>query len=311
MKKVKKNLHEFQFFRYLCGAIAVYSDSSNATFSHIFMLFADIKKLKTLICGCALTLMLTGCGAKKNVVYIQNAQPDSIVAALARTQIKVEPGDELMVFVSCDDQETSQKLSLMAGQRRPDYNNTYTATIMLPYLVNDKGDIDMPTIGPVHVAGLTRLQVANVVARKVIDAKLAKPGTVNVTVSFSNMTFSALGEVTKPGTYTINDDRLTILEALSMAGDLTIHGQRDKVWVIREQKDGGRKTLQIDLRDTNFMTNPAYYIEQNDVIYVEPDDVRAGQSTLNENTFKSVNFWTSLVSVAISVTTLIVTLSRK
>lgn len=258
-----------------------------------------------------MVLFLSGCGAKKNVIYIQDATPDAVVASLERRQIKVEPGDELMVFVSCDDMETSQKLSLMAGMRRPDFNNPYTSSIMLPYLVNDKGDIDMPTIGSVHVAGLTRQQVANEVAKKVVDAKLAKPGTVNVTVSFSNMTFSAIGEVAKPGTYSLTDERLTVLEALSMAGDLTIHGRRDKIWVIREDKDGNRKTMQIDLRDTKFMSNPAYYIEQNDVIYVEPDEVRAGQSTLNENTFKSVGFWTSLVSVGVSLTTLIVTLSKK
>lgn len=275
------------------------------------MLFADIKKIKTLIYGCAMTLLLTGCGATKNVLYIQNATPESVVASLERGQIKVEPGDELMVFVSCDDMETSQKLSLMAGQRRPDFNNTYTTTISLPYLVNEKGDIDMPNLGAVHVAGLTRQQVAREVAQRVVDAKMAKPGTVNVTVNFSNMTFSALGEVTRPGTFSITDDRLTILEALSMAGDLTIHGRRDKVWVIREDKAGNRTTHLLDLRSTDFMNSPAYYVEQNDVIYVEPDEVRAGQSTLNENTFKSVSFWTSFVSIGISLTTMIVTLTRK
>lgn len=258
-----------------------------------------------------MTLLLTGCGAEKNVLYIQNAAPEEVVASIEHSQIKVEPGDELMIFVSCDDLETSQKLSLMAGQRRPDFNNTYTTSITLPYLVNDKGDIDMPNLGAVHVAGLTRQQVANLVAQRVVDAKMAKPGTVNVTVNFSNMTFSALGEVAKPGTFNIIDDRLTVLEALSMAGDLTIHGRRDKVWVIREDKAGNRTTHLLDLRTTDFMKSPAYYIEQNDVIYVEPDQVRAGQSTLNENTFKSVGFWTSFVSIAISLTTMIVTLTRK
>ncbi len=275
------------------------------------MLITKIQTLKTILFGCVVALLLTGCGAQKKVVYMQNATPDAIAAQLEHKQIKVAPGDELMVFVSCDDLETSQKLSLMAGQRRPDYNSTYASFTMLPYLVNDEGNIDMPTLGSVHVAGMTRQQVAQAVAKRVVEAKLAKPGTVNVTVNFSNMTFSAMGEVSRPGTYSINDERLTILEALSMAGDLTIHGRRDKVWVIREDKDGNRKTILVDLRDTDFMKNPAYFIEQNDVIYVEPNEVRAGQSTLNENTFKSVNFWTSLASVGVSIATLIVTLTRK
>lgn len=277
------------------------------------MLFADIKKFKSFACGLVLALVLTGCSAQKKVLYMQNALPDAVEAAIKRQDIKVAPGDELMVFVSCDDAETSQKLSLMSGQRRPDFNGgqTYTTAVMLPYLVNAEGDIDMPLIGAVHVAGLTRQQIAKEVAMRVVDAKLAKPGTVNVTVQFSNLTFSVLGEVTKTGTYNITDERLTILEALSMAGDLTIYGRRDKVWVIREDKTGDRKMMLLDLRDTKFMQSPAYYIEQNDIIYVEPNEVRSGQSTLNENTFKSVGFWTSLVSIAVSVATLIVTLTRK
>ncbi len=259
-----------------------------------------------------MTLLMSGCGAKKEVLYIQNALPDSVEKAIGRPEVKVTSGDELMIFVSCEDPETSQKLSLMGGTRRPDITNpsSYTSTFMLPYLVNDKGDIDMPLVGSVHVAGLNRQQIAKLVAEKVVAAKLANPGTVNVTVQYANMNFSVLGEVLRPGTYSITDDHTSVLEALALAGDLTIHGRRDKVWVIREDQAGNRKMMLMDLRDSKFMQSPGYYIEQNDVIYVEPNDVRAGQSTLNENTFKSVSFWTTLTSVAISLTTLIVTLTR-
>lgn len=276
------------------------------------MLFADKKKLKTLIFGCTLTLLMSGCGAKKEVLYIQNALPDAVEKAIGRPEVKVTSGDELMIFVTCEDLETSQKLSLMGGTRRPDFTNPVSnnTTVMLPYLVNDEGNIDMPLIGPVHVAGLNRQQISKLVAEKVVAAKLANPGTVNVTVQYANMNFSVLGEVLRPGTYSITDDHTSVLEALALAGDLTIHGRRDKVWVIREDQAGNRKMMCMDLRDSKFMQSPGYYIEQNDVIYVEPNEVRAGQSTLNENTFKSVSFWTTLTSVAISLTTLIVTLTR-
>lgn len=276
------------------------------------MLSADKKKIRTLIFGCALTLLMSGCGAKKEVLYIQNALPDAVEKAIGRPEVKVTSGDELMIFVSCEDPETSQKLSLMGGTRRPDFANpsSYNTTVMLPYLVNDEGNIDMPLIGPVHVAGLNRQQISKLVAEKVVAAKLANPGTVNVTVQYANMNFSVLGEVLRPGTYSITDDHTSVLEALALAGDLTIHGRRDKVWVIREDQAGNRKMMCMDLRDSKFMQSPGYYIEQNDVIYVEPNEVRAGQSTLNENTFKSVSFWTTLTSVAISLTTLIVTLTR-
>lgn len=277
------------------------------------MLLPEKKKFKTLIFGCVLTLLVSGCGAKKEVLYIQNALPDDVEKAISRPEVKVAPGDELMIFVTCEDPETSQRLSLMGGTRRPDFNNPVlsTTTVMLPYLVNDDGNIDMPMIGPVYVAGLNRQQISKLVSERVVASKLANPGTVNVTVQYANMNYSVMGEVVRPGNYSITDDRTTVLEALALAGDLTIHGRRDKVWVIREDQEGNRKMMCLDLRDSKFMQSPAYYIEQNDVIYVEPNAVRAGQSTINENTFKSVGFWTTLTSVAISLTTLIVTLTRK
>ncbi|MDE7387808.1 MAG: polysaccharide export protein, partial [Muribaculaceae bacterium] len=132
---------------------------------------------------------------------------------------------------------------------------------------------------------------------------------LTVTVSFSNLIYTTIGEVQHPGAYAIDRDRITLLEALGRSGDLTIYGRRDHVWVIREE-GGERKTYKVDLRSTDFMQSPAYYVQQNDVIYVEPNETRTGQSTVNENTFKSVGFWTSITSVLISIATLVVTLTR-
>lgn len=279
------------------------------------MKLINTKGLTRFIGMALIALTLAGCSAKKNIIYIQNATPDQIIQTIGLKEVTIQPADEIMVFVSCDDMEVAQKLSLMAGSRRPDFTNggvsTYNSGVTVPYLVSNEGDISMPLIGEVHVAGLTRQQAAKLISERIIADKLAKPGTLNVTVQFSNLTFSALGEVGKVGTYNITEDRVTLLEALSMAGDLTIHGRRDAIWVIRELPNGDRETYKVDIRNTKFMESPAYYVQQNDVIYVEPDGVRAGQSTLNENTFKSVGFYTSLISVAISLTTLIVTLSRR
>lgn len=279
------------------------------------MKLINTKGLTHFIGMALIALTLAGCSAKKNIIYIQNATPDQIIQTIGLKEVTIQPADEIMVFVSCDDMEVAQKLSLMAGSRRPDFTNggvsTYNSGVTVPYLVSNEGDISMPLIGEVHVAGLTRQQAAKLISERIIADKLAKPGTLNVTVQFSNLTFSALGEVGKVGTYNITEDRVTLLEALSMAGDLTIHGRRDAIWVIRELPNGDRETYKVDIRNTKFMESPAYYVQQNDVIYVEPDGVRAGQSTLNENTFKSVGFYTSLISVAISLTTLIVTLSRR
>ena len=272
--------------------------------------------LNRLFGGLAVALTLTACNATKEVIYFQDAQAEQTIAAAAdqAQKITVEPGDEIMVYVSCDDLETAARLSLLAGTKRPQLSegamSVQSTSVMIPYQVDQKGDIEMPLLGRVHVGGMTRKEISKEIADKIIAAHLVKAGSLNVTVQFANLTYSVMGEVAKVGKYSIDEDQVTLLEALASAGDLTIYGRRDAVWVIREQKDGTRKMMKLDLRGTDFINSPGYYIQQNDVIYVEPNEVRAGQSTINENTFKSVGFWTSLVSVAVSVTTLIVTLTR-
>ena len=157
------------------------------------------------------------------------------------------------------------------------------------------------------MGGLTRKEIADKIKSELASNNLVYNAVV--TVEFANLAFTVLGEVKSAGAYSLDRDRLTLLEALGLAGDLTIYGKRDGVWVIREE-DGQRKMIKVDLRSMDFLKSPAYYVQQNDVIYVEPNSTRTGQSSLNENTFKSVGFWTSLVSVAISVATLVVTLSK-
>lgn len=279
----------------------------------------NFKRFTAMAIGAALiTMALTGCNASKNVLYMQNLTPEAVVTQIANEPIKIQPGDEIMVYVSSPDQEMAARLSLMAGSRRPNLSaadmgggvTMTTNSVMLPYTVSKHGDINMPEIGTVHVAGLTRQQIAETVEQRIINAHLVKDNSVNVTVQFANLTFSTVGEVKNVGSYAINKDDMTLLEAIAAAGDLTIYGRRDAVWVLREEPDGSRKAYKLDLRGTDFMESPAYYVQQNDVIYVEPNSIRAGQSTLNENTFKSVGFWTSLASLAITIATFAITLSR-
>lgn len=272
------------------------------------------KVFKVAAAGLIAVAALSGCTASKNVLYFQNVNPGDVVEQVAQAPITVEPGDEIMIYVSCSDAEMAGKLSLISGTRRPQLQDgmmlaTTTAT-MIPYTVNSRGFISMPEIGEIKVAGLTRQQISALVEQKVIDSKLVKDNSINVTVQFANLKFTAMGEIKNVGTYSIDKDNLTILEAIAQAGDLTIFGRRDAVWVIREQADGTRATYKLDLRDSSFLTSPAYYVQQNDVIYVEPNTVRAGQSTINENTFRSAGFWTSMASIGLSIATLVVTLTR-
>ena len=128
-----------------------------------------------------------------------------------------------------------------------------------------------------------------------------------VTVQFLNFKVSVMGEVARPGTFDISGDRITLLEALSMAGDLTIYGRRDRVAVIRE-KDGKRRILYHDLRSSDIFKSPCYYLQQNDIVYVEPNNAKTGQSRINSN--NSVSTWLSAVSVLASITSLLVTMFK-
>ena len=176
---------------------------------------------------------------------------------------------------------------------------------MLGYLVDTNGDIDFPILGKLHVAGLTRLQLTDMIKQRLIDEDLIKDPIV--TVQFLNYKVSVMGEVNRPGSFNISGDRITLLEALSMAGDLTIYGRRDRVAVIRE-KDGKRTILMHDLRSSDIFNSPCYYLQQNDIVYVEPNKAKAGQSEINQN--KSVGVWLSAASILVSIVSLIVTLTK-
>ena len=125
-----------------------------------------------------------------------------------------------------------------------------------------------------------------------------------------NFQISVLGEVSRPGTYNVSGDKINLLQALSLAGDMTIFGRRDNIQVTREE-NGKRHIYVVDVRDSDLYSSPAYYLRQNDIIYVEPNKVRAGQSTINENSFRSVSFWTSLVSSALSIVNMIIIISHR
>lgn len=191
----------------------------------------------------------------------------------------------------------------MIGQISQSYNAS-TSQGISGYTLDVNGDVDFPILGKVHVQGMTRDEVATHVKNLLVENNLAKD--VVVSVEFMNLSVSVLGEVTKPGRYAIEKDKLTLLEALAMAGDLTIYGKRDNVKVLRIE-NGVHKSYKVNLcRAQDVMSSPVYYIQQDDQIYVEPNDVCARQSTVNGNNVRSTSFWISLASLAASVGTLLI-----
>ena len=261
--------------------------------------------VKTGILLLVLTGSLAGCASRKDVVYLQDVAPLMQMTVPTNYEMTIYRDDLLGVSVSSKDMELALpfNLPLVSFQTGAVYN---TQQRTLGYLVDINGDIDFPILGKIHAEGLTRMQLTSLIKNRLIREDLIKDPIV--TVQFLNFKISVMGEVNRPGEFSITSDRVTLLEALSMAGDLTIYGRRDRVAVIRER--AGKQTILFhDLRSSDLFQSPCYFLQQNDIVYVEPNNARAGQSSINQN--NTVGVWMSAVSVLLTAVNVLVTLNRK
>ena len=273
-----------------------------------------MKKKNFLLCTLFLlmagTVFLSSCGTSKDVVYFQDMKPGESEIVLPAVQtITVQPEDKISIIVNSRDPQLTDLFNLpyvsrQIGQsQRTNGMATGSSNGVSGYTVDANGDIDFPVIGKIHVAGLCREEIAKYIKNELVTKNLVKDPVV--TVEFMNLCISVLGEVNDPGRFAIDRDRVTILDALSMAGDLTIYGNRFKVMVLRQEGDVQR-VYGIDLTSGDHVyTSPAYYLQQNDVVYVEPNNVKARQSTVNGNNVRSTSFWISLASLLTSIGILI------
>lgn len=248
---------------------------------------------------CTGLLALSACGAPQQIAYFQdfNQNPDTLIN-LKSAVITAKPTDKLYIGVKSKDPQISQLFNLTG--------TATTSTVVKDayyYTVDSKGNIDFPVLGTLHVAGRTRDQIAEEIKKVLVERNLVKDPVV--TVSLTNLHYSVMGEVARPGQYEIEDEKVTILDALSKAGDLTIYGTREDVMVLR-QENGHQKIYKINLCSGNSVFNsPVYYLQQNDVVYISPNKTKARQSTVNGNNVRSTGFWISLASLATSVAVLI------
>ena len=252
----------------------------------------------------SILMFLCSCASKKNISYFQDAG-NGTTNVLAEVQtIKVQPEDKISIVVNSKDPILMQLVNLADPNVRVSGQSNSGNSNVSGYTISKDGNIEFPVLGTVHVAGKTREEIATLIKEKLISEEIVKDPTV--TVEFVNLTVSVMGEVTNPGKYNIDKDKITILDALSMAGDMTIYGIRDNVTVLREN-NGEQIVYKVNLLDAqSLLQSPAYYLTQNDIIYVEPNSVRARQSTVNGNAVRSTSFWLSLVSFLTSVTILFV-----
>lgn len=243
-------------------------------------------------------LTLVSCHTATKVTYLQDMMPDVSINLQNEEHFKLAVGDKVSVVVHGRDQDIVKMFNLGEVSTSTSSNNS---SEHLLYTVDDNGMIDMPILGPVAVAGLTRGEVANLVKYRLLSSKLVRDPTV--TVEFANLSYTILGEVGAPGRKRISRDKLTLLEAIAEAGDLTIQGRRDNILVLRTE--GGTQTpYRVDITNTqDLYSSPVFYLKQNDMIYVQPTDLKANQSTVNGNSMLTPTFWFSVVSF---ITTLVV-----
>ncbi|WP_293899064.1 polysaccharide biosynthesis/export family protein [Sphingobacterium sp. UBA5670] len=231
------------------------------------------------------------CGSRKQMVYLQ--QDSTQINTLYEQYVpKIQINDILTVVVTAADPKVTAPFNPVSSMMSNNLSQSVDMALRPTYTVDGQGDITLPMLGKVHVAGLTRVQAIEKL-RVDLSQYIKDPG---VNMNFNNFRISVLGEVARPGSFIMPTERVTVLEALGMAGDLTIRGVRERVMLIREV-DGQKTMHRLDLTKQNTLNSPYYYLAQNDVIYVEPNKAQINNSKLGANT----NIIISIASLLITV----------
>ena len=255
----------------------------------------------------ALALLVSSCASTKDIAYFQNKMVNQPEKIDKHAGIVIQPKDMLSIVVSSRNPELVAMFNLpvVSYQAGGEVTLNTAQQRLMGYVVDEEGFIDFPVLGKLNIVGKTRWEVAELVKNKLIQEGYLTDAVV--TVEFLNFKISVLGEVASPGTFSIDGDKVTVLQAISLARDLTIFGRRDNVSVIREQ-DGKRTIYEINLTDVDLFKSPAYYLQQNDIVYVQPNDIKARQSTTDDKTLRIASIGLSSGSLLISVVTLLATL---
>lgn len=263
---------------------------------------------KNILFALFLALMaMVSCSTVKDIAYFQNKVVNEPEAIDKHAGIVIQAKDMLSIVVSSRNPELVAMFNLpvVSYQAGSEVVNTGYNQRLMGYVVDNDGYIDFPVLGPIKVAGLTRWELSELIKNKLLNDGLLTDAVV--TVEFMNFKVSVIGEVNAPGTYSLQNDKVTILQAISLARDLTIFGQRENVCVIRE-REGERVIYEINLCDVSMFNSPAYYLQQNDVVYVQPSEVKARQSTTDDKALRMTSIFVSGGSLLVSVAALIVNL---
>lgn len=270
--------------------------------------------LKSLLIAVGFIAFMSSCRTPKDIAYFQGHENGQSVDVVAPNFITAQPDDRLTIAVHARDAQLAEIFNLpiqsrqqgtvTTGRGSTAQRTTGGSNQVSVYTVNSYGDIEFPELGTIHVGGLTRQEIAQTIKDELIGRKLLKDPTV--TVEFVDHSFTVIGSVGNPGRILFDRDKLNILEALSLAGDLEINGKRQNVKVYR-MVDGKQKAYTVDLTDPNSVySSPVFYLQQNDMIYVEPNDLQKRNTTPLGNSTFTPAFWISLASFAMTVALLFV-----
>ncbi|MDR2627092.1 MAG: polysaccharide biosynthesis/export family protein [Dysgonamonadaceae bacterium] len=264
-------------------------------------------KLNTLFIIVLATVLFSGCNSWKEISYVNG------VEQLTGTQLsqnipkesKILPNDVLTITVNTVNPSAAVPFNLPLMPVPGDgIGGIYNTVGAQTYIVDKNGNIDFPVLGKIHVGGLTRSELENRLKSGIYPKYITEEPIV--TTRFVNYKISILGEVNRPNLYTFPTDRVNLFEALAMAGDLTIYGKRDNVLLKRENADGTNQFIRMNLQDKNLVLSPYFYLQQNDVIYVEPNKARGNSSSIGS----TENITISVVSIMVSVATLLITVFK-
>lgn len=268
-------------------------------------------RTKILTAAAILTLLLTSCGSPSKIPYMVNAERLQVYELEQYAKIyeaRIMAKDVLTISVNTTVPEAGAPFNLgsnAGSMLLTNYVSNVPGSTLQTYIVDKDGFIDYPIVGRIKLIGLTRIEAQDVIKNRIHPAYITETPIVNV--RFKNYKVSVLGEVARPGQFVVENEQCTILDALAMAGDVTIYGKRENVMLIREDNNGRKSITRINLQNPRLVLDPnIYYLQQNDVLYVEPNKTRAKDATIGN----SERYTLSIISTLISVTTLLVTIFR-
>lgn len=251
-------------------------------------------------------LFLASCQTPKNVAYFPQLSEGETLVLADTKGIVLKPTDKLSIIVNTKSAELNNVLNMPVTSQIIGYSEIQSINQSRGtsgYTIDPEGYIDFPLVGKVKAAGMTRAELTAHLKKTMEEQNVARDAVV--TIEYMNLGFSVMGDVVSPGFYQFNGDRMNVLQALSVAGDMNITGNREQVKVIRTNGDK-QEVYVLNLLDLQSMVaSPAYYLQQNDVVYVEPNNYKKRQSTANASEITRASFWLSALSVLTTVAVLV------